>query len=118
MPTRSKLRKRHIHNVLEYQRNCFHQLIPTGLVIHGTYFSQKVIIQFKAMLQAGGRANGILFILFILFYMDNAKPHNSKFNLEQMTQLGFKRAIHPSYSQDIAPSDFFLFGWLKGEVAR
>jgi hypothetical protein len=34
-----------------------------------------------------------------------------------MTQLGFKRTFHPPYSQDIAPFDFFLFGWFKGELA-
>jgi hypothetical protein len=50
--------------------------------------------------------------------MDNAKSHNSKSNMEQMTQLGFKRAIHSPYSSDIAPSEFFLFGWLKDELAR
>jgi hypothetical protein len=50
--------------------------------------------------------------------MDNVKQYNSKSNLEQMTQLGFKRDSHPLYSPDIAPSDFFLFGWLKGELVR
>jgi len=27
----------------------------------------------------------------------------------------FKREPHPSYSPDLAPSDFFLFGYLKGK---
>jgi hypothetical protein len=25
--------------------------------------------------------------------------------------------VHPAYSRDAAPSDFFLFGYLKGEMA-
>jgi hypothetical protein len=50
--------------------------------------------------------------------MDNAKPHNSKSNLEQMKKLGFKRILHPPYKQDITPYDVFLFGWLNDELIR
>jgi hypothetical protein len=82
---------------------------------NGACFIQKVITSLATVLQAGGRVNGVP---FTLLHMNNAKSHNSKSNLEQMTQLEFKRIIHPPYSRDIAPSDFFLFGWLKGELAR
>jgi hypothetical protein len=34
-----------------------------------------------------------------------------------MEELHFKRTAHPHFSHDIAPSDFFLFGWLKGELS-
>jgi hypothetical protein len=34
-----------------------------------------------------------------------------------MEELRFKRVHHPYFSLDIAPSDFFLFGWLKGEFS-
>jgi hypothetical protein len=74
-----------------------------------------VIIPLAVMLETGRQANGVP---FTLLYMDNAKFHNSTSNLEQMTQLRFKRVSYPPYSADIAPSDFFLFGWLKGELAR
>jgi hypothetical protein len=50
--------------------------------------------------------------------MDGANPYNFKSNLEQIAQLGFKRTLHPPYSPDIAPSDFFLFGWVKGKLPR
>ena len=33
-----------------------------------------------------------------------------------MKELGFKRAPHPPYSPDIAPSDFFLFGYVKEQL--
>jgi hypothetical protein len=34
-----------------------------------------------------------------------------------MEELRFKRVPHPPFSYEIAPSDFFLFGWLKGELS-
>jgi hypothetical protein len=89
--------------------------LPPGQSFNGAYFNQKVIIPLAARLQAGGRANGVS---FTLLHMDNAKSHNSKSNVEQMTQLGFKRPPYPPYNLDIALSDFFLFGCLKSELAR
>jgi hypothetical protein len=29
-----------------------------------------------------------------------------------------KQASHPPYSPDLAPSDFFLFGYLKGKLMK
>jgi hypothetical protein len=34
-----------------------------------------------------------------------------------MEELRLKRVPHPHFSSDIAPSDFFLFGWLKDELS-
>jgi hypothetical protein len=34
-----------------------------------------------------------------------------------MEELRLKRVPNPSFSLDIASSDFFLFGWLKGELS-
>ena len=42
--------------------------------------------------------------------------HNSKMTREKTEELGFKRAPHPPYSPDIAPSDFFLFGYVKEKL--
>ena len=33
-----------------------------------------------------------------------------------MNIKGLKRAPHPPYSPDIAPSDFFLFGYIKNKM--
>ena len=33
-----------------------------------------------------------------------------------MNEFGFKRAPQPPYSPDIAPSDFFLFGYLTDKL--
>jgi hypothetical protein len=53
--------------------------LSPGQSFNGVYFSQEVIISLAIMLQAEGQANGIS---FTLLQIDNAKPHNSKSNLE------------------------------------
>lgn len=46
-------------------------------------------------------------------HMDNARPHLVP---EKLKELGIKRLEHPPYSPDVAPSDFFLFGYLKDQL--
>jgi histone-lysine N-methyltransferase SETMAR len=46
-------------------------------------------------------------------HVDNAKPHTSKMSIEKIEELGFILVPQPLYSPDLAPCDFFLFGYLK-----
>jgi histone-lysine N-methyltransferase SETMAR len=46
-------------------------------------------------------------------HVDNAKPHTSKMSIEEIEELGFILMPQPPYSLDLAPCDFFLFGYLK-----
>jgi hypothetical protein len=50
--------------------------------------------------------------LFFIHF-DNASPHNSKQSQECIQASKAKRLPHPVYRPDLAPSDFFLFGYLK-----
>jgi histone-lysine N-methyltransferase SETMAR len=43
-------------------------------------------------------------------HFDNARPHLVDDTLDEM---GFQRLPHPPFSPDLAPSDFFLFGYMK-----
>jgi histone-lysine N-methyltransferase SETMAR len=54
----------------------------------------------------------------IWLHLDNCKVHNSKVTQKEIISLGFKRTPHPPYSPDIAPSDFFLFGYTKGKLKK
>ena len=36
--------------------------------------------------------------------------------MNEMQISGFQRAPHPPYSPDLAPSDFFIFGYIKGKL--
>jgi hypothetical protein len=49
-------------------------------------------------------------------HIDNARPHNSKQSQECIQASKAKRLLHPVYSPDRAPSDFFLFGYLKEKL--
>ena len=44
----------------------------------------------------------------IIFHQDNARPHVSLMTRQKLLQLGWEVLIHPLYSPDIAPSDFYL----------
>ena len=46
-------------------------------------------------------------------HIDNARPHLVDSFLEE---IGLARMCHPPYSPDLAPSDFFLFGYLKTKL--
>jgi histone-lysine N-methyltransferase SETMAR len=46
-------------------------------------------------------------------HINNAKPHNSRLSLQKIEEYGFVRVPQPPYSPDLAPCDFFLFGYLK-----
>lgn len=49
-------------------------------------------------------------------HLDNSQVLNSSACNEKYDQFGFKRVPHPPYSPDIAPSDFFLFGFIKDKL--
>jgi transposase len=53
----------------------------------------------------------------IFIHLDNARPHNSNDSNRVLEATKARRVRHPPYSPDIAPSDFFLFGALKGKLS-
>ena len=53
----------------------------------------------------------------IWVHMDNARPHRAKTTQNKRLELHIQEAPHPPYSPDLAPSDFYLFGYLKGAIS-
>jgi hypothetical protein len=47
---------------------------------------------------------------------DNARPHNAKVSADFIALNRMKQAPHPSDSPDLAPSDFFPFGYVKRKL--
>jgi histone-lysine N-methyltransferase SETMAR len=47
---------------------------------------------------------------------DNARPHNVKVSTHFIALNRMKEVLHPPYSPDLAPSDFFLLGSVKRKL--
>ena len=52
----------------------------------------------------------------ITLHMDNSRVHRSTMVNNFMMDNKLKNAPHPPYSPDLAPSDFYLFGYLKHKM--
>ena len=50
----------------------------------------------------------------LYLHMDNARPHCVG---NELQKKDIKRIPHPPYSPDLAPSDFYLFGYLKNQIS-
>jgi hypothetical protein len=49
-------------------------------------------------------------------HSDNAEPQNSRLSIEKTEEYEFIRVPQPPYSPDLAPCDFFWFGYLKFQL--
>jgi histone-lysine N-methyltransferase SETMAR len=52
----------------------------------------------------------------VLLHHDNARPHTARATQERIQELQREFLEHPSYSPDLTPSDFHLFGPLKSDL--
>ena len=50
------------------------------------------------------------------FHHDNARPHVAKEVIEYLKSEHFAIMDHPAYSPDLAPSDFWLFDYVKKQL--
>jgi hypothetical protein len=86
--------------------------LPQGASFNGAYFDEHILQMMASELHAGEEKKHCPW-LFV--HMDDARIRVLNRNLARTEELRLKRVPHPPFSPDIAPSDFFLFGWLKGE---
>jgi histone-lysine N-methyltransferase SETMAR len=49
----------------------------------------------------------------LLVHANNARPHTAKSSAQCFNENRMKSALHPPYSLELAPSDFYLFGYVK-----
>jgi len=52
----------------------------------------------------------------VIFHQDNARPHTSLITRQKLMELGWELMLHPPYSPDLAPSDYYLFRSLQNHL--
>lgn len=90
------------------------ELLENGLSITAElYMAQLDRVQAKIRHQS----DRSLFRRGVILQQDNARPHIANRTMAKIEELGWERLIHPPYSPDIAPSDYYLFRSLQHSVA-
>ena len=49
----------------------------------------------------------------VIFHDDNATPYTSLVTRQKLLNIGWNVMLHPPYSPDLAPSDYYLFRSLQ-----
>jgi transposase len=95
--------------------NAIHSLVdvPKGMKYNTTFFYDTVMPGIIGDITSHSRRKTLK---NFFLHMDNATPHNSKQSQECIQASRAQRLPHPAYSPDLAPSDFFLFGYLKEKL--
>lgn len=85
-------------------------VLPEGTTFNSSYFIEHILkpLSMKREVIWSQATKKLIWL-----HLDNCRIHNSKSSNECFQGLGFKRTPHPPYSPDIAPSDFYLFGYIK-----
>lgn len=87
--------------------------LPEGTSFNSSYFIEHILTPLESKkCQIWNQSHNRKLHL----HLDNSRIHNSKISLKKTIEFGFKRTPQPPYSPDIAPSDFFLFGYVKGKL--
>lgn len=87
--------------------------LPSGMRYNSSYFIENILIPLsekKALIWNGSSKKKIW------LHLDNSMVDNSKTVMLEYDHFGFKRPPHPAYWTDVAPSDFYLFGYLEEKL--
>ena len=86
--------------------------LEQGRKIIGAYYAGKLSLLCQKIARKG---QGKLDRHFLLL-QDNAPAHTSQVAMTAATECGFEILPHPTYSPDMALSDFYLFPKLKSHL--
>jgi len=88
--------------------------LQKGQTINAEYYSS-LMVQLKDILKEKRRGKVTKGVLFL---HDNAPAHRALAKQNKYAYLGFQCLDHPSYSPDLASSDYHLFPGLKNTIER
>jgi histone-lysine N-methyltransferase SETMAR len=93
---------------------------PTGLAVvtaleskrklNAGYYASKVLTPLSERWRERGGGD----LRKLIVHADNARPHKATVSQQFMARNKIVITSHPPYSPDLAPSDFYLFGHVKG----
>jgi histone-lysine N-methyltransferase SETMAR len=85
------------------------EFLPMGQKYNSQFFTETVLPSIEKKL---AKYRPKLRTTAAHLHVDNAKPYTSKMSIEKIEELGFILVPQPPHSPDLAPCDFFLFGYL------
>jgi hypothetical protein len=89
--------------------------VPKGSMYNTAFFCDQVVPSLIHAITSHGRRKTLQ---GFMIHLDNASPHNSRRSQECLEAHRATRLQHPTYSSDLAPSDFFLFGYGKEKLTN
>jgi histone-lysine N-methyltransferase SETMAR len=87
--------------------------MPRGNTVNSATYADLLKNHLRPAIKSKGRG---LLSTGVLLQHDNARPHAVRSTVAIIQQLSFECLPHPPYSPDLAPSDFYVFGPLKGAM--
>ncbi|CAH2093031.1 unnamed protein product [Euphydryas editha] len=85
----------------------YFEIILDGRAINAEVYSGQLINMYKVISE---KYPGLVNRKPVLLQQENIKPHTAKVTRNKIEELGsFKLLLHPAFSPDLAPSDYYLF---------
>ena len=100
-------KKSHAHHLLGCKGHIYMEFLTKGLMVNSDRYCATLQSLKQCICRIRPERNTFL------LHHDNARPHCSAHTLDATTSLKFTVVLHPPYSPDLAPSDFWLFPKLK-----
>jgi len=86
------------------------EALPKGVSYDSSYICDTLLPNLEKEVR---KTRPVLGLSGMRLNWDNARPHASISTTQKLRDLKVHILGHPPYSPDLAPSDFFLFGFLK-----
>jgi hypothetical protein len=88
-------------------------ILPKGMKMDADYFADNIINKMARLCYPQGRQ---ACVRRVMLYFDNAPIHCAGTARDRMAAAELEWMEHSLYSPDLAPCDFFLFGYVKGKL--
>jgi histone-lysine N-methyltransferase SETMAR len=90
------------------------KLLPKGESFNASYYTNEMLSEVvRWSNKEPGTASQKLIV-----HSDNARPQTARQTREFIEAYGMEQAPYSPYSPDLAPSDFYLFDYLKDRLQR